>query len=175
MVAIQSVASGWVDSMVRFTGGGFGINLKGGAMNATTSPTLADDDDGDSLSSVISDLEEEGEVSEPWEEDDSNQNISDMLSEEIAAGSDELSASDELVSAMAKHLEIIEAAMRQHQATGTLKFHDENAKNGANFDENPTRDTFNGALVGDMLQDPAATFAATIPGQDRMGILSLLS
>jgi hypothetical protein len=170
MSAIQTAASAWVDSMAGTFSGGYGRNFKGEVMNAAAGPNL-DDDMIDSMTSVISDVEEEGEILEPQEDSHPHHTIADTLSEEIAAGSDELTASDELVAAMAKHLEIIEATMRQHQGSGTLQFHD----TGLDSHEPPTIETVNGSLQGDMLQDPATAFAATIPGKNRLGLIALLA
>ena len=170
MSAIQSAATAWIDSTAGSFSDGNGRNFKGDVMSAAAASNL-DDELIDTMTSVKSDVEEEGEVPEPLEENHSHETITDTLSEEIAAGSDELTASDELVAAMAKHLEIIEATMRQHQSSGTLQFHDATADS----DGHPTIDAFKGSLQGDMLQDPSAAFAATIPGKDRLGLISLLA
>ena len=173
MSAIQSGANCWVDGYARYAGGSIGQNYRGGAMNATSiNPNASEiDDDSDSLTSVISDVEEEGEVETTHEESHSESSVMDVLSTEIEEGSDEMSASDEIVAAVAAHIGIIEAALRQHQVDGIIKF----SEDEEDSNQNPNDEASNDSMTADLLQDPALAFAATVPGQDRLGVLALLS
>jgi len=173
MSAIQSGANWWVDGYARYAGGSIGTNYRGGAMNATSiNPNALEiDDDSDSISSIISDVEEEGEVETTHEDAGVESSVRDVLSAEIEAGSDEMSSSDEIVAAIAAHIGIIEAAMRQHQVDGILKF----SEDEEDASQNPTDDAFNESMTEDLLKDPALAFAATVAGQDRLGVLALLS
>jgi hypothetical protein len=170
MSAIHAGSNDWAGSVARASGNGFGA--RGTATHATVSINVTTPG-GAALVSLISDVAEEGQIPEPREVNRSSQKATDTLSEEIADGSDELSASDELVAAIAKHLMIIETVMRQHQTAGTFNFQQRDGDTGT--DNNAVGNTSRSFLLGEMLQDPGSAFAATIPRQNRLALLSLLS
>jgi hypothetical protein len=171
MSAIQSGANWWVDSFVRFPGGGVGQNYRAGIMIKIggNPDSLTLDDDTDSLSSIISDVEEEGEVDETHEHTEAEPSTADVLSDAIESGKSDIDSSAEIVASTAAHIGLIESAMRQHQASGVAKFVDD--KN----DEDLTDDSFETTLNDEMQQNPSLAFAAATPSQDRLGILALLS
>ncbi len=124
-------------------------------LSGTTSKSAglnAMDELSDSMNSIISDIEEEGEVEEPAEEGHSHVSITESLADEIAAGHHDLSASDELVASMAKSLSIIEASMRHHQATGTANFHDQHET--TEEQEQPSQQSFSACCVGKCSRKP---------------------
>jgi hypothetical protein len=159
MSAIQTGSNVWVDGYARFSGA-YGRN----------GPSFADFGiDADSLSSVISDIEEEGEIEITHEHSDSDLSVMEQLTDEIEAGNDDLGASEEIVAAIAAHIGIIEAAMRRHQLTGIFKFHDRQT------DQETSAEDFKDANQDDLKLNAELALAATVPGNDRMGILSLLA
>lgn len=131
----------------------------------------------DSLVMLTSSIEEEGGIELPREATSDRETIHGSLEEELSNGQDELYAGDELAAAVARDLEIVEAAMRQHPTGETSGFQGGNESSDDNASE-PDEDNggkpFDGALIDDILQDPAAAFAATIPNQHRLGLLGLL-
>lgn len=172
MSAIQSGANWWIDSFARFSGGGIGRDFRTDLMSrvGVNPDSLGLDDDSDSFSSIISDVEEEGEVDETHEHTDTHSSDIDSLSAEIQSGNDDIDSSAEIVAATAASIGLIESAMRQHQSTGVSKFVDDDTT-----DQDPTDDSFEALLTDEMQQNPALAFAAATPSQDRLGILALLS
>jgi len=162
MSAIQNTASWWIDGFARLSG------TSGNPSSLGQNPDVWGTTESDSFTSVVSDVEEEGEAEPTHEETETESSVADDLTEEIEAGSDEFSSSNEIVAAVAAHIGIIEAALRKHQATGMATFmHDHS-------DEDPAGRSHRSSLAGDLVQDPALAFSATLPRPDRMGILSLL-
>ena len=138
--------------------------------DTTTRNPLDIDESSDSLNSVISDYEEEGEAGGTHELDDSNDMGMDSITDDVESNNNAPSASEEIVAAVAKHIEVIEEAMRQHQSTGTSKFVEDEAEGN-----DPSDQLFKNSLTDDMLQDPTSTFAASSPSEDRAGLFALLN
>jgi hypothetical protein len=165
MSAIQSGASLWIDSTTRFSGSGIGQHYRADKTSSQADP-LSVDSDSDSLSSIISDVEEEGEVEETHEHTEAGPTTADLLSEAIESGNSEIDSSAEIVASTAAHIGVIESAMRQHQASGAARYL---------YDEDLTDDSFEDTLNDQMQQNPSLAFAAAIPSRNRSGILALLS
>jgi hypothetical protein len=169
MSAIQGVSGMWIDG---FAAGQNGGSYRSSALNAslgTSASIYGIDDDSDSMTSIISDVEEEGEVETTHEESDVHQSGIDVLSDEIEAGADEMDSSAEIVAAIAAHIGVIEAAMRRHQFGGVADFRH------AETDEDPADEGFVDSVVDRILGNPERALATIKPGRDRRGILSLLS
>ena len=171
MYAIQNGPNWWVDSVARFPVGQVQSRGRIGAMSDTMVRNPLDiDESPDSMTSVISDYEEEGQAGEIHEQDESHGSGIDNVLNDVESNNNS-GASEEIVAAVAKHIEVIEQAMRQHQATGTSKFLDDDAESNKDI----STESFNQSVADDMTQDPDAAFAATSPSQDRQGLFALLN
>ena len=178
MTAIQSGSDWWVNSVARFPGGGIGGDFPGGAMNLTYVPPAGanaygseDDVSSSSISSATSDIEEEGELSPIPQNTDPHTQPVELAAEQIDTNGTEMKVSQEIIAAAARRIGVVEAAMRQHQATGVLNFDDDDDESG----EDPTDKSSKHSMLQEMLQDPSKAFAAIMPGQDRPGLLALLT
>jgi hypothetical protein len=117
MSAIQTTATGWIDGFASLAGGQIGQGYD--SMNEAGSWGTTDSD---SFTSMVSDVEEEGEVEEGHEHTDTHQSQADAVGKAIANGTDELEAPAEVVAAIAANIGLIEAAMKKHQSTGINSF-----------------------------------------------------
>jgi hypothetical protein len=173
MSAIQNAASFWIDGFDRLGGGQIGRQVRSGAIDETAvaNPALWGSDASHSMTSVISDVEEEGEIADPHQELHAATSTMDTLSADLEAGNSDLSVADEIIAATAKQIGVIEAARRCRQSGRQGKFDDHDADDS----EDPTDESFAESMTGDMMQNPSLAFATTSPTIDRMGIFSLLS
>jgi hypothetical protein len=166
MLPVQSSTNWWVDSTLLAGSSSF-RNMRGSAV--ATAPSLDDGDDADGISSLISDVEEEGEVDETGQDHEAEGTIEDTLEEQIAEGGDELAVSNETVAAMAMYLEIIEPIVRQRESSSMSYNHKKRSSEDEGDDE-PER-----SLLADLFENPAAAFAATRPRASRAAILAMLA
>lgn len=166
MLPVQSGASWWIDTTL-MAGSRLNRNIRGSALTPGMMIDLGDDADG--ITSLISDVEEEGEVDESAHHHESRGTIEETLEEEIAEGSDEMSASSETIAAMAMYLEIIEPIVRQRESSSTSYFHKKAKSDDRNHNEGER------SLLSDLFENPKAAFAATRPQASRMAILSMLA
>jgi hypothetical protein len=168
MLPVQSGASWWIDTTL-LAGSKLNRNIRGSALSQGNVMDLGDDADG--VTSLISDVEEEGEVEETGEDHEGENSIEDTLEEQISEGSDELSASSETVAAMAMYLEIIEPIVRQRETAGSSYFH----KKLKSEDDDETDEKSERSLLSDLFEKPAQAFAATRPNASRVAILAMLA
>jgi hypothetical protein len=175
MSSIQSGSNWWIDSVSRFSGGDIATATRGAAATALAAGDPSDD--ADSLSSAISD-EEDGEVAPANAGATTETSLTDLAADEVDDSSVNSGISPELVATTAMQLGVIESAMRQHQATGSVPFTDDDTDENASDDESSQRQDeasqMKVSLLGDILQNPFAALAGSTPSLDRLGIYSLL-
>jgi hypothetical protein len=172
MTIIQGGSNSWIDAFARYTGGPIGLHIRPDLLNATAAadPTLWGSDQAHGMIAIISDLQEEGELGELYEQPRTTASKLDTLSDDLEAGEYDLRVVDEIVTATAKRIGMIEAATRGHPPGAMGSFGDQD--NASNYD--PTKDSFAESLAAAMKQNPDLAMATVCPTKNRIAIFSLL-